>query len=135
MPLRLMVWFLHVTKVIATFYLALWRCWWQILPIQNDARNQKKDWHKGAHLRVLSKSHPMNTNMTGFKWFSKIFAQMVFKSLCILVLWAKVASALEGLEYSSEIGCPEVQVLPFTAFMRSSLVRRERQSEQQVDRR
>ena len=31
----------------------------------------------------------MNTNMTGFRWFSK--------NLCVLVLWAKVISALEGL--------------------------------------
>ena len=32
----------------------------------------------------------MNTNMTGFRWFSK--------NLCILyMLWMKVASALEGL--------------------------------------
>ena len=32
----------------------------------------------------------MNSNMTGFRWFSKIFV--------FLVLWAKVASALEGLK-------------------------------------
>ena len=25
----------------------------------------------GSHLRVLSESYPMNTYMTGFKWFSK----------------------------------------------------------------
>ena len=31
----------------------------------------------------------MSTNMTGFQFF--------FQNLCILVLWAKVASALEGL--------------------------------------
>ena len=28
----------------------------------------------GTHLRVLSESYPMNTNMTGFLWFSKDFA-------------------------------------------------------------
>ena len=43
----------------------------------------------GGHLRVLSKGYPMNTNTTGLK--------MVFKRLCVLVLWTKVASALEGL--------------------------------------
>ena len=32
----------------------------------------------GAHLRVLSDSFPMNPNMTGFKYFSKIFASMCF---------------------------------------------------------
>ena len=42
----------------------------------------------GTHLTVLGESYPMNTNMTGFKWFSKN---------CILVLWTKEASALEGL--------------------------------------
>ena len=45
----------------------------------------------GTHLRVLSKSYPMNTNMTGFRWLSKI---------CIL--WTKVASALEGLSAVGE---------------------------------
>ena len=30
-----------------------------------------KPWHTGTHLRVLSKSYPMNANMTGFRWFSK----------------------------------------------------------------
>ena len=40
----------------------------------------------GTHLRVLMKSYPMNNNMTGFRWFPKIF-----------VLWMKVASALDGL--------------------------------------
>ena len=47
-----------------------------------------KPWHMGAHLRVPSKSYPMNTNTAGFKWFSKNF---------VIVLSTKVASALEGL--------------------------------------
>ena len=42
----------------------------------------------GTHLRVLSEGYPMNTNMTRFRSFSKIFAS----------LWTKVASALEGLK-------------------------------------
>ena len=42
----------------------------------------------GTHLRVLSESYLMNTNMAGFRWFSKF---------CVLVLWAKVALALEVL--------------------------------------
>ena len=33
----------------------------------------------GTHLRVLSESYPMNTNMTGFRGFSKIFASMCFE--------------------------------------------------------
>ena len=32
---------------------------------------------------------PMNTNMTGFRWYSKY--------CCVRVRWTKVASALEGL--------------------------------------
>ena len=43
----------------------------------------------GTHLIELSESYLMNTNMTGFRYFSK--------NLCIIVLWMKVASALEGL--------------------------------------
>ena len=27
----------------------------------------------GTHLRVLNESFQMNTNMTGFRWFSSIF--------------------------------------------------------------
>ena len=38
----------------------------------------------GMHLRVLSESYLMNTNMTGL-------IKMVFKKLCILVLMMKVA--------------------------------------------
>ena len=29
-------------------------------------------------MRELGESYPMNTNMTGFRWFSKIFAGLVF---------------------------------------------------------
>ena len=47
----------------------------------------------GTHLRVLSKSYPMNTNMTGFRWISR--------NLCIFVLWKKVALALEGLRHKN----------------------------------
>ena len=28
----------------------------------------------GTHLRVLGEIFPMNMNMTGFGWFSKVFA-------------------------------------------------------------
>ena len=27
-------------------------------------------WYMGTHMRVLSERYPMNTNMTGFRWFS-----------------------------------------------------------------
>ena len=50
----------------------------------------KKTWkclkplQMGTHLKVLSESFPMNTNMTGFRWFSKIFASLChhWTSLC-----------------------------------------------------
>ena len=32
----------------------------------------------GTHMRVLSESYPMNTNMTEFGWVSKIFAFLCF---------------------------------------------------------
>ena len=32
----------------------------------------------GTHLRVLRESHPVNTNMTGSRWFSKIFVSLRF---------------------------------------------------------
>ena len=48
----------------------------------------------GTHLGVFIEIYPMNTNMTGFKHFPKIFA--------LLYLGRKVASALEGLI----INCP-----------------------------
>ena len=35
----------------------------------------------------------MNTNMTGFRWFSKVIASYV--------LWTKVASALKGLKHGT----------------------------------
>ena len=28
-------------------------------------------WYKGTHVRVLSESYPINTNMTGLRWLSK----------------------------------------------------------------
>ena len=38
-----------------------------------------KPWQMGAHLRVLSESYPMNTNMTRLRRFSKIFAYFTIK--------------------------------------------------------
>ena len=60
-------------------------------------KNLKNDWNPGTlvYLRVLRESYPMNTNMTGSRWFSK--------NLYVLVLWMKVASALERLNSFQEI--------------------------------
>ena len=38
--------------------------------MQKKLKKRLKPWHLGTHLRVLSESYPMNTNMT---WFSKTF--------------------------------------------------------------
>ena len=37
----------------------------------------------GTHLIVLGKSYPMNTNMIGFRWFSKIFGSLHKSNLSI----------------------------------------------------
>ena len=37
-----------------------------------------KPWHMGTHLCILSESYLINTNMAGFRWFSKI----IFAPLC-----------------------------------------------------
>ena len=50
----------------------------------------------GIHLRVPRESYPMNTNMIGFRWFSKIF--------CVHVLWTKVASAFYLIKSSTNGG-------------------------------
>ena len=43
-------------------------CWKLILPMQNDTSwKWLKPWLMGTHLKVLSESYPMNTNMTGFR--------------------------------------------------------------------
>ena len=64
----------HIRKPILCWPL----CWWLIWPIQNNAENfffkWLKHWNMGTHQRVLSK----NTNMTRFRWFSKIFASLCF---------------------------------------------------------
>ena len=37
-----------------------------------------KPWHMGTHPRVPSESSPINTNMTGFRWFLKIYVFLCF---------------------------------------------------------
>ena len=46
---------------------------------KNDAEKAEKrlkPLHMGTHLRALSESYPMNTNMTGFRWLSKNVASL-----------------------------------------------------------
>ena len=42
--------------------------------IKNDAKKTENDRNPGTWvlIRVLSDSYPMDTNMTGLRWFSKI---------------------------------------------------------------
>ena len=49
---------------------------------QNEPKNLKNYWDSGTWVLIwkylLSKSFPMNPYMTGFRWFSKIFAFLCF---------------------------------------------------------
>ena len=56
---------------------------------KKQPRNGWKTWRVGTHLGSLSKRYRMNTIIAWLRWFSKY--------LRILVLWTKVALALEGL--------------------------------------
>ena len=38
-----------------------------------------KPWQMGTHLKVLSESFPMNTNMTGFRGFSRYLDFLCFR--------------------------------------------------------
>ena len=46
--------------------------------MQKSLKVKLKPWQIGTHLRVPSDSFLMNTNLTGFIWFSKIFAPLYF---------------------------------------------------------
>ena len=58
----------------------------------------------GTHLRVLSKSYPMNTIMTGFRWFSRGFASFCF---------GQAASALGGLKVMKYISDTFAKIICF----------------------
>ena len=46
---------------------------------KNIFENVFKSWNIGTHLRVFGESFPMNTSMTGFRQFSKMFASLCFE--------------------------------------------------------
>ena len=56
-----------------------------MLPVANLANTKwcqkpeklSKSRHTSTHLRVINESCPINTNTTGFKWFSKIFQKIL----------------------------------------------------------
>ena len=37
-----------------------------------------KPWYMGTHLKVCDESYPINTNMAGFRWFTKYFMSLCF---------------------------------------------------------
>ena len=61
--------------------------------MQKNPGTSLKPWHMGTNLRVLSERYSMSTNMTEFRWISKIVALMCMG-------W-KVAFALKGLSYGT----------------------------------
>ena len=46
-----------------------------------------KPWYMGAHLKVLSKSFPTNTNMTRFKCFSKYLHHCALDEISLSIGW------------------------------------------------
>ena len=54
----------------------------------------------GTHLRVLSESYPMNTNITGFRGFLKIFAVGCFGQKYLSIGRVKQTTEVHiGLEF------------------------------------
>ena len=72
-----LVWVLLLTLVLLVAKLVNMK-WWQ------KAGEWLKPWHMATHLRVLSQSYPMNTNMTCFGWFSKFLALLCVMDECYL---------------------------------------------------
>ena len=67
-----------------------------------------KPWHMGTYLRVLRESYPMNTNMTGFRWLSKI------KSLLLRVLdGTSLSIGMVKVKGASSSGILIIGVSPF----------------------
>ena len=70
-PLQETNFFLALTPMLVVANLAYTK--WCIKP-----ERWPKPWHLGTHLKVLSSTYPLNTNMTGLRWFSEIFASVCF---------------------------------------------------------
>ena len=75
-----------------------------------------KPWQMGTHMRVLSESCLMNTNMTGFRWFSLHPCALDESSLCIRRVKTMLSlSSLDGpvvtflLLFSSESWVPDAE--------------------------
>ena len=66
-----------------------------------NSEKSLKPWHVGTHLRVLSESYLMTTNMSGFTCFSKIFAFLDKSSLSI----GRVNSLVQNTLFFIVSGC------------------------------
>ena len=71
----------------------------------------------GTHMRVLQESYPMNTNMTRFRWFSKILhpCALIERSLSIGRVNATVFSSSQQRGRKTEAMPWEPQDKCFTA--------------------
>ena len=56
-----------------------------------------KSWQMGTHLIVLSDSYPMNTNMTGYKCFLKIFASLYMVSRISKKIFTPFSEGILGM--------------------------------------
>ena len=88
-----------IIKNYCTKYLKESCCCWLILQRQNDAKNLKNDWNPATWVLSWEVSNKYQHNR-------------VFKNDCILVIWTKVASALEGLRK-----CKVLEVLNWTVYI------------------
>ena len=61
----------------------------------------------GTYLNVLSESYQMNTNMEGFRWFSKSVVSLCFGQTKI--------TPSQGLSQDLETGCPNLSIVKFWA--------------------
>ena len=63
-------------------------CSWLIWPIQNEAKKLENDRNPGIWvliMKVLNESYPINTNMTGFRCFSKTLCPCALDESCLSI--------------------------------------------------
>ena len=67
--------------------------------VQKSTLKWLKSWHMCTHLRVLSERYPMNTNMTGFRWFSTTKVVSTLEGLNLPMLRLLSSKALERKDF------------------------------------
>ena len=91
-----------------------------MLPVANLANTKwckkaeklRKPWHMGTHLRVLNESFPMNTKMTGFRWFSKTLHPCALDENNLSIGRVKVNISISGVLCTSDLGESEAPLHP-----------------------